>query len=111
MGSLRERSSFHARCQAEYLSLCALASQVAPHLGVVDGFRGMEGNGPVHGDPLDLRVAVASVDFPTADAVAFRNHPDYTRERRRETPDLVGFLLRWHAGAGPPDQRWLAQDL
>jgi uncharacterized protein (DUF362 family) len=49
---------------------------VAKHLraswgvAVVDGFEGMEGNGPVAGTPISMQVAFASPDFLAADRVA-----------------------------------------
>ena len=39
-------------------------------LAVIDGFEGMEGNGPVGGTPIDHRVCVASPDWLAADRVA-----------------------------------------
>ena len=52
------------------LNLYTLAKVIAPHLSVIDGFVGMEGSGPSHGDPVDLRVAIVSTDFLAADTVA-----------------------------------------
>jgi uncharacterized protein (DUF362 family) len=52
------------------LNLALLAPLVAPHLAVIDGFEGMEGNGPSEGDPVPLRLALASVDALAADVVA-----------------------------------------
>jgi uncharacterized protein (DUF362 family) len=37
---------------------------------VIDGFEGMEGNGPNSGTPVDHRVCVASTDWLAADRVA-----------------------------------------
>jgi len=42
---------------------------VRPHLAVIDGFTGMQGNGPVSGEPIEARVAIASRDFLAADRV------------------------------------------
>jgi uncharacterized protein (DUF362 family) len=39
-----------------------LAQEIYPDLGVIDGFVGMEGEGPTRGIPYDSRVALASVD-------------------------------------------------
>jgi uncharacterized protein (DUF362 family) len=39
-----------------------LAQDIYPDLGVIDGFVAMEGRGPVGGDPVDARVALASLD-------------------------------------------------
>ena len=38
-------------------------------LGVIDGFEGMEGNGPLYGTPVDHRVAVAGTDYLAVDRV------------------------------------------
>jgi uncharacterized protein (DUF362 family) len=38
-------------------------------VGIVDGFEGMEGNGPVSGTPVPHRIALASTDFLAADRV------------------------------------------
>jgi uncharacterized protein (DUF362 family) len=38
-------------------------------LAVIDGFEGMEGNGPVSGTPVAHRIAVASTDYLAADRV------------------------------------------
>ena len=38
-------------------------------LGVLDGFEGMEGNGPLYGDPVDHRVALAGADYLAVDRV------------------------------------------
>jgi uncharacterized protein (DUF362 family) len=50
-------------------NLSALARQLHPHLAVIDGFEGMEGNGPNNGKPVDHRVCVASTDWLAADRV------------------------------------------
>ncbi len=38
-------------------------------LAVLDGFKGMQGNGPVNGDPVDHRVAMAGTDYVAVDRV------------------------------------------
>jgi len=50
-------------------NLLRLAKLVPPHIGVIDGFIGMEGNGPVRGSENHLGIAIASADFVAADAV------------------------------------------
>lgn len=50
-------------------NLYALARQLHPHLSVIDGFEGMEGNGPNNGLPVDHRICVASTDWLAADRV------------------------------------------
>jgi len=51
-------------------NLYALAPQLHPHLAVLDGVEGMQGNGPVGGTPVDHRVCVVSPDWLAADRVA-----------------------------------------
>jgi uncharacterized protein (DUF362 family) len=50
-------------------NLFALAPRLHPDLAVIDGFQGMEGNGPTGGSPVDHRVAVVSMDWLAADRV------------------------------------------
>lgn len=51
-------------------NLFALAQRLHPHLSVLDGVEGMEGNGPVGGTPVDHRVMVISPDWLAADRLA-----------------------------------------
>lgn len=51
-------------------NLCALAPRLHPHLAVIDGFEGMEGEGPTGGTPIQHRVCVVSPDWLAADRVA-----------------------------------------
>lgn len=51
-------------------NLFALAQQLRPNLAVIDGYTGMEGNGPVGGTPVEHRIAVVSPDWLAADRVA-----------------------------------------
>ena len=51
-------------------NLYALASRLHPHLAVIDGYEGMEGEGPVGGTPVQHRVCVVSPDWLAADRVA-----------------------------------------
>ncbi len=50
-------------------NLAAMAPRLHPHLAVIDGFEGMEGNGPIFGTPVDHRVCVVSTDWLAADTV------------------------------------------
>ncbi len=45
-----------------HFNMFHLAQEIWPDLGVIDGFVGMEGNGPVGGTPVEARVALASLD-------------------------------------------------
>lgn len=64
------KGRFHQGYQAVNLSLYKLALRIAPHLSVLDGFQAMEGAGPVGGDAVDWRIAIASADFLAADSLA-----------------------------------------
>lgn len=67
-----DKAALHQGYPAMNLNLYTLAKVMAPHLSVIDGYVGMEGNGPTHGAPVELRLAIASTDFLAADAVAVR---------------------------------------
>jgi len=51
-------------------NLFAIAQRLHPHVSVLDGVEGMQGNGPVGGTPVDHRVCVVSPDWLAADRVA-----------------------------------------
>jgi uncharacterized protein (DUF362 family) len=51
-------------------NLFTLASRLHPHLAVIDGYEGMEGEGPAGGTPVNSRVCVVSPDWLAADCVA-----------------------------------------
>lgn len=53
-----------------HFNMFHLAQEVYPDVAVIDGFEGMEGNGPAWGTPFDSRVAIASCDALAADTVA-----------------------------------------
>ncbi len=50
-------------------NLYTLSRQLHPHLAIIDGFEGMEGNGPNSGTPVDHRVCVAGTDWLATDRV------------------------------------------
>ncbi len=54
-------------------NLIRLAKIIPPHIGVIDGFICMEGNGPVSGTEKYLGIAIASIDFVAADAVCAKS--------------------------------------
>ena len=65
-----DKPKIHQGYQAINLNIARLAQLVWPHLAVIDGFLGMEGSGPVSGDPVELGLALVSTDPLAADAVA-----------------------------------------
>jgi len=50
-------------------NLYAMSDKLHPHLAVIDGFDGMEGNGPNDGTPVEHRVCVAGLDWLAVDRV------------------------------------------
>jgi len=52
-----------------HFNMFHIAQNVYPDLAVIDGFEGMEGNGPAQGTPFDSRVAIASRDALAADTI------------------------------------------
>lgn len=56
--------------RATNFNIFTMASRLHPDLSVIDGYQGMEGNGPTGGDPVEHRVAVASTDWLAADRVS-----------------------------------------
>jgi uncharacterized protein (DUF362 family) len=51
------------------INLAMLAPLLHPSLSVIDGFQGMEGDGPMSGTAVDHRVCVVSRDYVAADTV------------------------------------------
>jgi uncharacterized protein (DUF362 family) len=50
-------------------NLFQMAQIVAPDLVTIDGFIGMEGEGPLNGDPVESNLAIAGMDWLAADRV------------------------------------------
>jgi len=69
VGALLNKSDIHQGPKAINLNLAKLAEILHPHLAVVDGLVGMEGEGPVHGDPVEMNLAIAGTDFLAVDAL------------------------------------------
>ncbi len=61
-----------ARHDLLHFNMFHLAREVWPDLAVIDGFEGMEGNGPAWGTPIASKVALASRDPLAADITATR---------------------------------------
>ena len=49
-----------------------LAYHVRPDLGLVDGYEGMEGNGPTKGTPIDHKVCIAGLDWMSVERVGLK---------------------------------------
>jgi uncharacterized protein (DUF362 family) len=50
-------------------NLFQLSRVVTPDLVTIDGFVGMEGNGPLYGDPVESKIALAGLDWLATDRV------------------------------------------
>jgi uncharacterized protein (DUF362 family) len=55
-----------------HFNMFHMAQHIYPDLAVIDGFTGMEGDGPSRGTPVDSRIAIASVDPLAADILGTR---------------------------------------
>ena len=75
--------------------ISALHAQNKPDLAVIDGFLGMEGQGPSDGDPVEMKAALAGADPIAVDRTAARLmgfDPDRIKYLSAQTEpiDLVG---------------------
>lgn len=66
-----DKSRYHAGFRQMHMSIFLTAKRLRPFWGatVIDGYEGMEGNGPLSGTPVASRLAIASTDFVAADRV------------------------------------------
>jgi uncharacterized protein (DUF362 family) len=64
------KSAMHQGVPILNLNLALAAPLVWPHLAVIDGWEGMEGDGPGSGRPVDWRVALAGLDPLAVDVLA-----------------------------------------
>jgi uncharacterized protein (DUF362 family) len=67
-----EKRKFHIGLRMTHYNMLLTAQRLAPSWGasVIDGYEGMEGNGPSSGTPVASRLALASADFVATDRVA-----------------------------------------
>ncbi len=67
---INDKAKMHAGSPSQkYINfnLFLMAQRVRPDFAVLDGFEGVEGNGPADGDPVDHRVALAGPDWVSVD--------------------------------------------
>ncbi|MBZ5617373.1 MAG: DUF362 domain-containing protein [Acidobacteriia bacterium] len=66
-----DKRKYHTGIRQTHYNMLLTAQKLRPHWGValLDGFEGMEGNGPGSGTPVASRIAIASTDFIAADRV------------------------------------------
>lgn len=79
-----DKAAIHQGYEAINLNLYRLARVVWPHLAVIDGFEGMEGNGPTSGSPVPWRIALAGTDPLAVDSL--------TAYLMGFDPDEIGYL-------------------
>jgi uncharacterized protein (DUF362 family) len=67
-----EKRKFHVGLRQTHYNMLVTAQRLAPSWGasVIDGYEGMEGNGPNSGNPVASRLAIASADFVATDRIA-----------------------------------------
>jgi uncharacterized protein (DUF362 family) len=66
-----DKRKFHVGIRQANFNMMLAAQRMIPYWGaaVIDGFEGMEGDGPSNGTPVDHRIAIASTDYIAADRV------------------------------------------
>ena len=66
-----DKRIFHGGVGQTHIDIALTAQKLQPFWGaaVIDGFAGMEGNGPIDGTQVPSRIAIASQDFVAADRV------------------------------------------
>lgn len=93
-----DKRKFHSGIRQTHYDMMLTAQKLRPFWGaaLIDGYEGMEGNGPASGTPVPSRVAIASNDFVAADRVGI--------EAMGIKADWVGYLLYcWQTGVGQFD--------
>jgi uncharacterized protein (DUF362 family) len=66
-----DKRRYHTGLRQTHYNMFLTAQKLRPFWGatVIDGFEGMEGNGPASGTPVPSRLAIASTDYIAADRV------------------------------------------
>jgi len=66
-----DKRRYHVGVRQSMYNMFLTAQRLQPNWGatIIDGYEGMEGNGPGGGTPVASRVAIASTDFVAADRV------------------------------------------
>lgn len=85
-GGWSDKRKFHYSVRHAHYNMLLTAQKMQPLWGVavIDGFEGMEGEGPAWGTPVPSKIAIASTDFIAADRVGI--------EAMGINPDYVGYL-------------------
>ena len=90
-----DKRKYHGGVRQTHYDIMVTAQRMWKNmnLDVIDGYEGMEGNGPSQGTPVPSRVAIASTDFVAADRVGV--------EAMSIDAGYPGYLLYcWQSGLG-----------
>ena len=81
-----DKRKYHFSVRHTHYNMLLTAQRMQPHWGlaVIDGFEGMEGNGPAWGTPVHSQIAIASTDLIAEDRVGL--------EAMGVNPEWVGYL-------------------
>jgi uncharacterized protein (DUF362 family) len=93
-----DKRAYHGGVRQTHYDMMLTAQKMKPYWGatVIDGFEGMEGNGPSAGTPVPSRLAIASRDYIAADRVGI--------EAMGINAGWPGYLLYcWQIGLGQYD--------
>ena len=93
-----DKRKFHVGVRMMQVNMMLTAQKLRPCWGaaVIDGYEGMEGNGPHAGTPVPHRIAIASTDYIAADRTGL--------EAMGIDPEWVGYLLfSYQIGLGQYD--------
>jgi uncharacterized protein (DUF362 family) len=94
-----DKRIFHGGVRQTHYDVMLTAQKLSPNwgIGVLDGYEGMEGEGPSQGTPVASRLAIASTDFVAADRIAV--------ECMGIDPEWMGYLRYCEqAGVGAYDR-------
>lgn len=93
-----DKRKYHYGVRQTHYNMLLTAQKMQPYWGatVIDGYEGMEGNGPSSGTPVESRVAIASTDLIAADRVGV--------EAMGIDANWIGYLqFCWQCGLGQYD--------
>jgi uncharacterized protein (DUF362 family) len=81
-----DKRVYHGGVRQTHYDIMLTAQRLRPAwgIGVIDGWEGMEGNGPNSGTPVDHRLAIASTDMVAADRIG--------AEVMGIKPEVLGYL-------------------
>ncbi len=88
----------HAGIGQSILDICAT---VRPHLAIVDGIVGMEGDGPIMGTPKPSHLVVMGTNLPSVDATCAR--------LMGFNPEMIDYLRHASGTLGPIQERHIEQ--